>query len=339
MAKTKRRWVELNFTNPDALRAQDIPYSASLSVKEAIDSMGDSSGNFKDYFGNDPLPVIGQDVLPATLLWDRDRETLLAGVTGLAWIQISAGSSQGPTGIGGGGMGSFIQDGYPPHTISPEFLWNFADEALFVGVTGISNWVQIGAGSKGATGVGSSSSVGATGIAGYAAKFIDSSSLIDSNIFISNKSVGIDTTSPQGILHTVSTNSDPLTQQIAINVGPTDATSGTFTRIGSAFIRSDSGSLTDDGELVIIESSEPSYYLGSGHVWASGGYSNVVHHANFVFDRFGVSIFNGIGEVANNDSDGSFCVYYDKGLRIKNRLGSLSSVGYFVNFYDNPNLD
>ena len=36
MAKSKRRWLDLDWNSPDALRAQDIPYDASLSIKDAI---------------------------------------------------------------------------------------------------------------------------------------------------------------------------------------------------------------------------------------------------------------------------------------------------------------
>lgn len=47
-------------------------------------------------------PVIGPEpAVPAVLMWQRQDEILYAGVTGLNWIQISAGSKQGPTGIAG----------------------------------------------------------------------------------------------------------------------------------------------------------------------------------------------------------------------------------------------
>jgi len=213
MSKTKRRWVELDFTNPDSLRAQDIPYSASLSVKDAIDR--DSAGNFVDRTGPDPFPVIGVDVVPATLLWDRGREALLAGVTGLAWIQVSAGSSQGPTGVGTGGAG-IIEDGFPDiaGTAIPTFLWNFEDEALYVGVTGISQWVQIGSASSDSTGIqgvtGLASGGGASGLTGtegFVPKFFDNTSIVDSHIYIDedgdlngNIRVGFDTTTPQALL-------------------------------------------------------------------------------------------------------------------------------------------
>lgn len=39
MAKTKRKWLELDFTKDGCIRAQDIPYDASQSIKTKIDSI------------------------------------------------------------------------------------------------------------------------------------------------------------------------------------------------------------------------------------------------------------------------------------------------------------
>ena len=39
MAKTKRSWIQLNFTHPDALRAEDIPYDSVWSVYDAINNL------------------------------------------------------------------------------------------------------------------------------------------------------------------------------------------------------------------------------------------------------------------------------------------------------------
>jgi hypothetical protein len=44
MAKTKRRWIQLDFSNADSLRAQDIPYDASRSIKDVIDTSLGISG-------------------------------------------------------------------------------------------------------------------------------------------------------------------------------------------------------------------------------------------------------------------------------------------------------
>jgi len=37
MSKTKRKWIDLDFASPDALRAQDLPYDADESTKDRID--------------------------------------------------------------------------------------------------------------------------------------------------------------------------------------------------------------------------------------------------------------------------------------------------------------
>lgn len=47
MAKTTRDWVELVWANAGSLRAQDIPYDASQSIKQALDNGGSDFG--KDY--------------------------------------------------------------------------------------------------------------------------------------------------------------------------------------------------------------------------------------------------------------------------------------------------
>lgn len=42
MARIGRRWIQLNWSNSECLRAEDIPYSSTQSIKQKIDSM--SSG-------------------------------------------------------------------------------------------------------------------------------------------------------------------------------------------------------------------------------------------------------------------------------------------------------
>jgi len=34
--KTRRQWIQLDYSHPDALRAEDIPYDATMSVYDAI---------------------------------------------------------------------------------------------------------------------------------------------------------------------------------------------------------------------------------------------------------------------------------------------------------------
>jgi len=42
MGKTKRKWIQLDFSNADALRAEDIPFDATQDIKTKIDSLGGS---------------------------------------------------------------------------------------------------------------------------------------------------------------------------------------------------------------------------------------------------------------------------------------------------------
>ena len=117
-------------------------------------------------------PGIGVDHI---LLWNETDEALFVGVTGVNhWVQISAGSPQGDhgdTGIQGiTGLANFWQQAsYPSISgVTPILLWNEDDEALYVGATGIPNWVQISAGSlQGATGFSGPTGIqGLTGIYG-----------------------------------------------------------------------------------------------------------------------------------------------------------------------------
>jgi hypothetical protein len=93
----------------------------------------------------------------------------VTGSNGLQGIQGVTGY-QGIDGVTGMiGLANFIEtDTFPPITVEPVFLWNQTDEALFVGVTGIQDWVQIGAGSQGTTGLQGFTglALGATGIQG-----------------------------------------------------------------------------------------------------------------------------------------------------------------------------
>lgn len=86
--------------------------------------------------------------------------TGIQGITGLRGIIGETGIT-GPTGIKG--LANFIQNGFPTIVDMPQFLWNFQDEALYLGITGINgNWVQLGAGSRGSTGL-----FGPTGVRGF----------------------------------------------------------------------------------------------------------------------------------------------------------------------------
>jgi Collagen triple helix repeat (20 copies) len=89
------------------------------------------------------------------------------GVTGIAGIAGGGTGIQGLTGLQG--LANFIDSpDYPALGVTPELLWNEESEVLFVGITGIGNWVQISAGSiAGGTGITGQTGIhGATGFSG-----------------------------------------------------------------------------------------------------------------------------------------------------------------------------
>lgn len=132
------------------------------------------------------------------------------------------------------------------------------------------------------------------------------------------------------------------THSLTYNVGNETASAGTFVRGSPVFERKDAGTLTDDGILALIPyASQDIKSVGFGHIWASTqyGYSDHVHQANFTFDVQSMSIWNAVGSIADDDTDGFFCIYRDaNGLVIKNRLGAKVNVGYSITMYDNPEI-
>jgi len=100
------------------------------------------------------------------LLWNTTDEALYAYVTGLYdnWVQISAGSAAGATGLGGptGLANWMVETPFPTGMDTPVLLWNQADEALYAYVTGPDRWVQISAG----MGYGPTGLQGPTGVQG-----------------------------------------------------------------------------------------------------------------------------------------------------------------------------
>jgi len=154
-------------------------------------------------------------------------------------------------------------------------------------------------------------------------------------------SVSIGTTDASGILNIASTESEATTHLIATNVGDTSAVAGTFTRANlPVHTRKDTGTLTDDGILNIVNSGgEP--YTATGYVWASTGLSDTVQSMNFSVDFAGISVFNGIGSVSTTDLDGNLCLYNEDigggqyELCIKNRLGATVRIGYVVDYFIN----
>jgi hypothetical protein len=87
------------------------------------------------------------------LLFNEDDNVLVAGIEGSDhWVQISAGSSGGPTGLQGTqgltGLANFLdRTDYPAGFSKPELLFNETDNVLVAGVQGSDHWVQISSGS------------------------------------------------------------------------------------------------------------------------------------------------------------------------------------------------
>lgn len=81
--KTKRKWIILDYNTPDALRAEDIPYDSTQSVKDAIQR--GTGGGLQGVTG-----IIGDEGPKGD-----------PGVTGLQGIGLGAGA----TGIAGAPAG------------------------------------------------------------------------------------------------------------------------------------------------------------------------------------------------------------------------------------------
>lgn len=150
---------------------------------------------------------------------------------------------------------------------------------------------------------------------------------------------GIGTVTAVGLLTLVSTDTVATSKRLSVNVGHETASSGTFVRADHVYERKDTGTLTDDGILKIINGANIDYYTGTGFAWCSTGYSSEIFSANFaVSNQGGVSIFNAIGAISTNDDDNNFCIYIDPvdhSLNLKNRLGQTCNIGYSIEYYDN----
>ena len=110
-----------------------------------------------NFLDETPYPSLG--VTPE-LLYNEADQALFAGVAGSDhWVQISAGSVSGGTGVQGvngitgtqgvTGLANFIDQTYYPTLGIPEpvLLFQEIDGALFAGTTGVGQWVQISSGS------------------------------------------------------------------------------------------------------------------------------------------------------------------------------------------------
>jgi len=195
------------------------------------------------------------------------------------------------------------------------------------------------------TGSSSGSDLTGSGTATYLPLWADSTVLSDSPLYVDSSSIVLGSTTAKGLLTLISESSDTTTQNLATNVGLETASSGVFTRAPvPVYTRKDQGILSDDGVLIIAENdTNDDPVIGSGYAWASTGFTFDVHQFNFSFDLYSVSIFNGIGEISNSDSDGSFCIYLEDfsgktKLVLKNRLDSSVNIGYSLDYFKNPDV-
>jgi collagen type VII alpha len=88
--KTKRKWIDLDYSSPTSLRAEDIPYDSTMSVKDAI--VGLSITGIQGPIGGTGIqgPGVG-----------APGETGIQGITGLGDLQPGETGLQGPTGLQG----------------------------------------------------------------------------------------------------------------------------------------------------------------------------------------------------------------------------------------------
>jgi hypothetical protein len=141
MAKTKKRWINLDYNSPDGLTANDIPFSATISIKDVITSVSASPIITGPLLVNNNAGVSGQ------LLTSQGASAVPSWITASSFI--------GSTGVSGG--------------IGATGVTGSTGVIGLTGSTGISG----GVGSTGATGsigltgsTGISGGVGSTGIQG-----------------------------------------------------------------------------------------------------------------------------------------------------------------------------
>jgi len=159
--------------------------------------------------------------------------------------------------------------------------------------------------------------------------------------------LGIDNTSPVGILHPIAVG-DSLANNLCGNVGPADASSGTFTRDSTqypTFCREDTGTLTDDGVLKIVGTNTTGErFTGFGFVWASSLMESLGSmRSMFSFSENDITLTDTVGAVVTTDTSDSLCILAEPGtgstsssLSIKNRNGQESRIGYWVKYWWRP---
>lgn len=195
-------------------------------------------------------------------------------------------------------------------------------------------------GSVNETVLGSNSADGATKGLGSHSTIIGNTDTTKTAIY---GKLGVENTAPLGIFHPIQDGS-AVTTCIAGNVGPTVAVAGTFVRDATQWptmTREDTGTLTDDGELRIIgyETDVNTNFGGTGFLWGLGTGTDPVHRANFSFGDT-LTLYNVSGGVTDSDTDSSLCLLLDSNtasmtntLRIKNRIGNTTRIGYWVKYW------
>lgn len=92
MAKTKRKWIDLDYSSPTSLRAEDIPYDTTQSVRDAILSL--STTGIQGLQGATGVSIFGGPQGETGLQG-------LQGITGLGDLQPGVTGLQGPIGTTG----------------------------------------------------------------------------------------------------------------------------------------------------------------------------------------------------------------------------------------------
>lgn len=154
MSKAKRRWIQLDYSNPDALTAECIPYDATTSVKEAIQLL--STTGIQGPIGQTGIqgPGVGatgiQGTQGSTGLGDLQPGVTglqgIQGITGLQGIQGVTGLL-GPTGIRGA-TGVVVATNMPSAFISMGSVSADIASSSFVDIPNLSTTITLDSASE-----------------------------------------------------------------------------------------------------------------------------------------------------------------------------------------------
>ena len=148
--------------------------------------------------------------------------------------------------------------------------------------------------------------------------------------------IGFGTSAPKGIHHIARTTGADTDSGINYNVGNIVASSGTFTQsaVPARFV-SDSGTLTDDGSLIIVDSQANVELGGFGFVISTNNESGF-----FRFDNSGITLISNTANVVTTDTDTKLALLHHVSsgdsttVTVKNRLGATTTITYFLWYGD-----